>query len=213
MTLTAIAVTVVLLCMSVPAGAEIIDRIAVTVGRQVITVSQIETEVRVTAFLGGQKPAVTDALRREAAARLVDQMLVRREVELTRFPVPNPDEAKPLLEQARAIYNQGYSKALLDAGLNEEDVAQHLLWQLTLMRFVQYRFQPGISIVDSDIREAYNEESAKLRQKGSPTPPFEAMRKDLEAILTQRYVDKALERWLLEQREQVQVVIKVKELE
>src|SRR5512140_1348804 len=108
MTLSAIAVTVVLLFMSLPAGAEIIDRIAVTVGKQVITVSQIETEVRVTAFLSGQKPLVTDALRRDAAARLVDQMLIRREVELTRFPVPNADEAKPLLEQAKAIHHDAY---------------------------------------------------------------------------------------------------------
>ncbi len=212
MTISAISVTAALVATSL-ARAEIIDRIAVTVGKQVITVSQIETEVRVTAFLGGLKPAMTGTLRREAAARLVDQMLVRREVELTRFPVPDAAEAKPLLEQARAIHREGYSKALLDAGLNEDDIAHHLLWQLTLMRFVQYRFQPGVSIVDSDIREAYNEESAKLKQKGSPTPPFESMRKDLETILAQRHVDKALERWLLEQREQVQVLIKVRELE
>jgi len=193
--------------------AEIIDRIAVTVGKQVITMAQIETEIRVTAFLSEAKPEITDAKRREAAGRLIDQTLVRREIEITRFPAPKPEDLVPLLAQAKSIHGDGYAGALKDSGLTEEDLAQHLLWQLTLMRFVQYRFQPGISVSDTEVRELYNEQSAKLKAQGKETPPFEAARKDLELVLTQRYVDKALEKWLVEQREQLPVVVKVKGLE
>jgi hypothetical protein len=193
--------------------AEIIDRIAVTVGKQVITMAQIETEIRVTAFLAESKPELTDLRRREAAGRLIDQTLVRREMEITRFPAPKPADAGPLMERAKAIHGDGYANALREAGLTEEDLTQHLLWQLTLMRFVQYRFQPGISVSDTEVRELYNEQSAKLKAQGKETPPFEAARKDLEAVLMQRYVDKALEKWLVEQREQMPVVVKVKGLE
>lgn len=194
--------------------AEIIDRIAIVVGRQVITVSQIETEVKVTAFLSGlPSPALTPELKRQAANRLIDQTLIRREIELTRFPSPKPEEAKPLLEQARRIHGDQFDAALRDAKLAEDDLNQHLLWQLALLRFVQYRFQPGISVSDQELRDLFNQESAKLKAQGRPTPPFEDVRKELETLLTERAVDQALERWLAEQRAQSSVTIKVKDLE
>ena len=77
---------------------------------------------------------------------------------------------------------------------------------------MQYRFQPGVSVGDNEIRDLYNQESARLKAQGKATPPFEEARKDLEAVLTERHVDEALERWLVEQRSQTSIVIKVKEL-
>ena len=102
----------ILLCLTVLHG-EIIDRIAVAVGKQVITSSQIDTEERVTAFLNGSgADADAVAVRKKAAGRLIDQTLIRREIELTRFPVPRPEEAVPLLEQAKAVHGDGYANAL-----------------------------------------------------------------------------------------------------
>lgn len=211
--ITTVAVALFRLAMPAAIRAEVVDRIAIIVGRQVITTSQIDTEVRVTAFLSGQpKPAVTDTLKREAAARLIEQTLVRREIELTRFPTPKPEEAKPLFEQAMRIHGDNFAAALREAGLSDEDLNQHLLWQLTLLRFVQYRFQPGVSVSDNEIRDLYNQESARLKSQGKSTPPFEEARKDLEAALTERHVDEALERWLVEQRGQTAILFKVKEL-
>ena len=61
---TTAAVALFGFAMPMAIRAEVIDRIAIVVGRQVITASQIDTEVRVTAFLSGQsKPAVTDTLK------------------------------------------------------------------------------------------------------------------------------------------------------
>ena len=161
---TTAAVALFGFAMPMAIRAEVIDRIAIVVGRQVITASQIDTEVRVTAFLSGQsKPAVTDTLKSEAAARLIEQTLVRREIELTRFPTPKSEETKPLFEQAMRIHGDNFASALREAGLSEDDLNQHLLWQLTLLRFVQYRFQPSVSVADNEIRDLYNQESARLR--------------------------------------------------
>jgi hypothetical protein len=194
--------------------AEIIDRVAVAVGKQVITSSQIDTEVRVTAFLnGGGTEADPVAARKKAAGRLIDQTLIRKEIELTRFPVPKPDEAAPLLQQAKTVHGDGYTNALKMASLTEDDVLQHLLWQLTFLRFVQYRFQPGVSLTDNEVRDFYNEQSARFKAQGKTTPAFDAIRKDLETILTQRYVDEALDRWLAEQRSQAIIVFRLKGLE
>ena len=70
------------------AHAEIIDRIAVSVGKSVITTSDIDRQIRVSAFLDGVKPDLSPANRSAIADRMVEQKLIRRELETSRFPVP-----------------------------------------------------------------------------------------------------------------------------
>ena len=76
-----------------PLCADIIDRIAITVGNQVITESQIDEELRITAFLNRDKLDVSDDARKQAANRLIDQALVKREMELSHYPFPQAVDA------------------------------------------------------------------------------------------------------------------------
>src|SRR5260370_21045608 len=66
--------------------ADIIDRIAVSVGNRVITISDIDRETRVTAFINGVKADLTPAGKRATAERLVEQKLIQRELETSRYP-------------------------------------------------------------------------------------------------------------------------------
>jgi len=53
--------------------AEIIDRIAVSVGNQAVTTSDIDREIRVTALLNRSQPDFSPAARRATADRMVEQ--------------------------------------------------------------------------------------------------------------------------------------------
>lgn len=192
--------------------AEVIDRIAVTVGRHVITQSQLDTEVRVTAFVEGQKVENPELARKQAATRLIQQTLIRREIELTRSPVPSAAEAAPLLEQARALHGGTFNKDLAEASLLASDLAEHLHWQLTFLRFVQYRFQPGINLGDDEVKGYYDAQLPRWAKEGKSAPPMESIRKEIETVLTQRHVDEALDRWLLEQQQQTTIVYRIKGL-
>ncbi|MEI9976953.1 MAG: hypothetical protein WDO73_35815 [Ignavibacteriota bacterium] len=55
------------LLVAVGLHAEIIDRIAVSVGNQAITTSDVDREIRVTAFLNRSEPDFTPAGRRATA--------------------------------------------------------------------------------------------------------------------------------------------------
>ena len=55
--------------------ADIIDRIAVSVGNRVITVQDIEREIRVNAFLNGVAPDLSRAGRRATAEKTIDDHL------------------------------------------------------------------------------------------------------------------------------------------
>lgn len=200
---------IALLLLAPVAPAEIVDRVAVAVGRQVITLSQIHTEVRVTAFIEGQQVKI-DEMRQKAASRLIDQTLIRKEIEITRFPAPKLEDVEPLLTQVRNLYGPRYGSALKQYDLTEDEVKQHLLWQLTFLRFVQYRFQPGVQVTETELQEEFAAQLKALKDAGRPPQTFEQMRTDLEALVTQKHVDEALERWLAEQRSQTSIIYRLR---
>lgn len=191
--------------------AEIVDRVAVAVGRQVITLSQIQTEIRVTAFIEGQKVNI-DEMRQKAASRLIDQTLIRKEIEITRFPTPKMEDVEPLLKQVKNLFGQRYGAALKEYELTEDEVKQHLLWQLTFLRFVQYRFQPGVQVTEAELQEEFAAQSKALKDAGRPPQTFEQMRTDLEALVTQKHVDEALEHWMAEQRSQTSIIYRLRNI-
>lgn len=193
-----------ILCLLMPAwgvNAEIIDRIAVTVGKQVITESEINREIRLTAFLNGDQPQFTAEARRKAADRLVEQKLIRREQELSRYPAPHPAEAEPLLRKIEARYKTSadFSRALEQYGIAERDVREHLLWQLTLLRFVDARFRPGIQISDEEIRHYYEQH---LKSSGTS---LDQDRDKIEQALVEQRIDQELDQWLKRARERTKV--------
>ena len=77
-----------LLLAAVCARAETLDRIAVTVGRHVISERDILQDMRVAAFIDGKTPDFGAEQKRKAAERLVDQYLVLEDATATRVPPP-----------------------------------------------------------------------------------------------------------------------------
>src|SRR4051794_37805596 len=62
-----------------------IDRIAVSVGNQVITESELITDLRVTAFLDRSEVDLSSAAKRKSADRQVDQVLILKEASESRL--------------------------------------------------------------------------------------------------------------------------------
>ena len=82
---------------------EIIDRIAVAVGNQFITESEILRDIRITAFLNDTELDFSPKAKRQAADRLVEQKLVNKEIELTKYPGPEAEEIAQMLENTRKL--------------------------------------------------------------------------------------------------------------
>src|SRR5205823_3515234 len=131
-----------LLLIALSASAAIIDRIAVSVGNRVITTSDLDREVRVTAFLNGSKPDFSASAKRATADRLVEQKLIRNELETSRYPLPSPSEVEPELQQFKQKYypeDGAYQHALAEYGITDDDVRAELLWQRSLLLFIDIR--------------------------------------------------------------------------
>ena len=191
-----------------PAPAEIIDRIAVSVGNQVITEDQISEELRVTAFLNRQRVDASPAEKKKAAERLVEQALIKRDIDLSHYPLPEVSQTDSPLQNIASQYpsQAEFQKALQDYGITADELQRHLWWQLTVLSFIDYRFRPGVQLPDADIKNYYEQEAAKWREQGlKEIPTFEDTRGKIEQILTQQRIDQALDRWLGDTRTQVEI--------
>lgn len=124
-------------------AAGVIDRVAVVVGNQVITEFEVLLEVRLTEFFNGQALDLGSDQRKAAAERLVDQQLIRNEMQIGGYPMPVESEGDAVLRKFRQDNYPGipaFRAALENHGLTEDEVKRHLLWQAAAMRFTDLRF-------------------------------------------------------------------------
>ena len=201
------------LALALAAGlpADIIDRIAVSVGSRVITASDLDREIRVTAFLNGAKPDLTPAGKRATADRMVEQKLIQFELESSRYPAPAASEVMPELEQFKAKYFAGdaeYRSALAKAGISEDDLKAELLWQRTLLMFVDVRFRPGVQVSDAEVQDYFDKTVAPAARAAHPgeTPALDQYRDEIEKKLTGERVDQETDRWLAQVRNRTEIV-------
>ena len=200
-----LTVAVLFLCS---VHSEIIDRIAISVGNQVITKAQIDEEVRLTGFLNGSQLDLSAEERKKAADRLIEQTLVKRDMEFSHYPIPPDSDAEPALKALKANYpsEAQYRQALDKYGITEETLKQRLRWQTTLLRFIDYRFRPGILVPDKDIRNYYDLEVVKWKGQGiKQIPSFEESREKIGELLTDQRIDQAIDQWLADTRKQIAV--------
>ena len=139
------------LLTTLAASPEVLDRLSVVVGRQAIKASDIDRDIRITSFLNGQPPDFSDAARKEAASRLIDQALIREQIRTGEFPVAAINEADQLVaatRKERYPKDTEYKDALARCGITETELRDRLLWQLTVLRFIDARFRPEVAADD-----------------------------------------------------------------
>ena len=199
------------LVSAAPLAAEIVDRIAVTVGTAVVTLEEVRTQVRVAALIDGRPLQLDPATLREAAERLIDQTIIRREMVLADYTPPEPAAASSLLAELKKTRFQDsdllYRASLEAYRVSEADLVVQLQWQVTLLRFIDSRFRPGIQVAPEDVTSYY--EQKFLREwratSSAPPPPAGQVRNRIELLLEQQQLDASVERWLNQARTQTTI--------
>jgi hypothetical protein len=209
-----------LLLLPMVAWSAIVDRIAIAVGGKIITDSEIDLRIRLTAFQNGEKADFSLASRRMAAGELIDQRLIEREMDVGRYPRLEPDRRAALLaDYEKAEYKSdpaSLAKALATYGLTPPELEDDLGRQSDLLTFLNLRFRPAVQVTDQDIQK-YLAENA---QKGAGKTLQEAqaaalseMRAQIEQKLTAERADKELDLWLQDQRRRTKIEYLEKDLE
>ncbi|MFN7997234.1 MAG: hypothetical protein U0Q18_26700 [Bryobacteraceae bacterium] len=191
------------------APAEILDRIAVSVGNKVITQMDLLKEIRITAFLNGEKPDFGPENKRRTADRMIDQRLVRSELEVSRYLLPGPADTDAAFEELRKRFptETAYQAALKENEISEDDLKDMLTWQLTLVRFIDVRFRPGIQIAEEEIRNYFNEHLRPILQKANPgkSISLDDYRDTVEQTLIGEAANAQVEQWLQQARRRTHI--------
>ncbi|HUP03014.1 MAG TPA: hypothetical protein VMU19_03430 [Bryobacteraceae bacterium] len=190
--------------------AEVVDRIAVSVGNAVVTTSDLDREIRVTAFLNGAPPDFSAAAKRATADRMVEQQLIRRELETNRYPMPSAaDVANAVDKFVRDHFKDvaDYGRALAAAGITAQDVTSEVEWQRALLAFVEARFRLGVEVTERQIEDYFEKvvKPAALAAHPGADVSLDDYRAEIEETLAGPLVDKQLDDWLAEARERTDI--------
>jgi hypothetical protein len=207
------------LATATAARAVIVDRIAIVAGDKVITQSQIELRMRLTAFQNHEKADFSLASRQRAATELVDQRLVEREMDLGRYPRLDLERRKALLADfEKDNYKSdatAMTKALAASGLTAQDLEDDLGRESDLLTFLNLRFRPAVQVTDQDVQKYFDtvlHGEGKAAQDAQ-TSALNEVRADIEQKLTVERADKELDLWLQDQRKRTKIEYLEKDLQ
>jgi hypothetical protein len=195
--------------LSAAPGAQwtVIDRVAAVAGYDAITLSQIDRENRLAAFVNHAKPDFSAASKRQAADRLIDQALVRQDMESSRYPAPPAGSEAEMLDRIKKGYgsNAAFQAKLEEYGISEDDLKAFLLWELTFVQFTDVRFRPGVQIQPAEIRAYFDKEVLPKLKGANAEEEFAKRRQEIEEKLLGDRVNQALNDWLKETRSRTKI--------
>lgn len=191
-------------------GAVVIDRIAVVLNKHAIKLSDIQRDVRLTEFMNREPLDLSSAALRKSADRLIDQTLIRDETARGGYPRPSDSDAEGLLK--RLVHDRfGGADArlrgtLAQYGLTEDELRAELLWQLTVLRFIDQRFRPAVEVTDDDIQQYYNQHLAELKREFPRDSSMAALGTEILTTLEGQRVSQSFSTWLAETRKTARIV-------
>ena len=190
-----LAVCLALLAASV--SAEIVDRSAIAIGYQVITESAIDEEIRVTDLLNGTAVQLSEAARRAAADRLIQQFLIQRDMQLSRYTIPDTADIDAYDRRVEKALGGSarVSQLLKQYGITKQILSSHLALQLLTLRFVEFRFRPDLTVSSNDVQKFIERHH----------PGYSDKDRIRQAVVEER-VDAALTSWLEQARRRADIV-------
>ena len=201
----------ILVLLAALAPGETLDRIAARVGSEAITDSSLRRHLRMEAFFAAHSPDLTPESRRKAAERLIDQILIRRELELNRFAPPSAADVDAQLAELMKTRNEdaaALNRSLEGYGFALEDLRSEIQYQIMLLRFVDFRFNAGVLVTDAEVQDEYEKEVVpEAKRRNAQPPSAEDARPAILKLLTYRKTTTALEQWLAQARQQVKIRI------
>jgi hypothetical protein len=186
---------------------EVIDRIVATVNGHIILLSDWEDSLRYEAFSSGRPmDRMTADDRKSALDHLIDQELLREQLKDSDIQHASPEEVAQRVVEIRKQYAEaetelGWHRLLDSYRLNEESLRSRVAAELDLMRLVDARLRPSVTVDSKSIESYYNQELLpQLRQSGGQNVPLVDVTAKIRELLTQKKISQLLTAWLQDLR-------------
>jgi len=193
-------------------GDVILDRIAVIAGNHVIKTSDIDRDIRLTDFLNRVPLNFSTNAKRESAERLITQQIIRDEIVSGGYRRPPESEATLLEAELRRDHFDASLERLAAAlqryGLTDAELREQLLWQITVLQFINQRFRGGVVVTDDEVRAYYDQHIAELRRAYPKDSSSEALAQKIRDTLEGERINKSFNEWLDQARKSERVEFK-----
>jgi peptidyl-prolyl cis-trans isomerase SurA len=195
----------------------VIDRIAVIVGKHAIKISDIVEDLRVTEFLNRAPLDLSAAAKRKSAERLIDQEIIRQEIVTGGYRRPSEAEGQAFEKQLENDRFHGSApqmrQALAKYGLTDEQLREELLWQLTVLRFIDQRFRAGVLVTDEEVKSYYDQHQAALRAQYPQGNSLEELQGKIRSSMEGERINQNFNEWLEQQRKMYRIEYRQEALE
>lgn len=206
----ALAVFMALLAPA-PATAEIIDRIAAVVDRDVITLSEVE-QIATLGAIPRQAGESDTAYYRRILDSMIAQTLRYRDVERFGAEDVPPDAIESRLREIAARFpsEEAFNRALASTELTLDELRTVVKRQLQVEAYINERFAPLIFVSLDEIESYYNETWApQRRDRALPVTPLADVREEIRTILKSERLQGEIEKWTAQLRQRANVDVYV----
>src|SRR5262249_42131212 len=93
-------------------------------------------------------------------------------------------------------------------GLNSEKLEELVRQQLTIDKFVEFRFETFVLVTDQEIQDFYDQNLVpEIKKRGAVPPPIAQVRDKIGERLKAEKVNAEIDRWLNEARQHAEIVL------
>jgi len=198
---------------SAPAPAsEPLDHIVAIVNQDVILESDVQEEMRFSAF-EPYRVELAGSAREQALERLINRTLILQQEKLQPLVPISDAEVQAQIQELRQsipacdVYKcetaDGWDRFLADNDFTEKELEARWKERMEVLEFIEIRFRAGIHITHQQIEDYYKQTMLPeyVKQQATP-PPLDSISARIEEVLLQRQVTSLLTDWLKTLREQ-----------
>jgi len=194
----------------------VLDRVAAIVNGELVLESDVDEELRFTAF---QPYRVDAGESREAALnRLVDRTLILQQEKLQPQTEVSDEAVHEELQQLRqqipackrydCTTDVGWEHFLSDNSFTEAEVEARWKQRMEVLRFIEVRFRSGARITQPEIQDYYKQTLLPEYEKEKvKPPPLDSVSDRIQEVLLAKKVNSLLDEWLKSLRDQGSVRI------
>jgi len=181
----------------------VVDRIVARVEEEIILQSDVEQLARYQVLVDGKSESDAAILD-----RLIDQWIVRKEAEASRFPAASDVDVERGMQRLMRSFAkpEDFEAQRTRARLSEMDVKQIVTTQTYLSNYLDSRFRPTVQVDEQAIKDFYEQAVIpRAKARGQEPPSFEAARDVIQEALIQKGINEQADKWLKESRDRLSI--------
>lgn len=193
-----------------------LDRVVAIVNEDLILDSDVNEELRLQAFDPYRTQSELSPTR--AIERLINRDLILQQLKLQPLTEPTDAEVNKQIDQLRRDIpacskyqcqtKEGWDHFLADHGFTENSFSARWKERMTVLSFIEDRFEIGISVKPDQIQSYYEKTLVpEYQRQHVPAPKLDAISGQIREVLLQQQISNLLQDWLKSLRAQGSVVV------